>query len=508
VRLISQAEESAIGDMLEHSDPAIQKRGLQRLCSQLQEGRLLVNRALIEPRLMNLRWSADIKVRSWLYNTIARLRTRSFRDYLFHQIVFGETDAENITWAVAAFFSSALPDEVTQLLKQPALAFFDTALELAAQLYYDGPILGKIEQRPFERAVGYDAIFAKWYALLFGYDKVDRRIPEFTFPHVEYIGALTSHHDDDVAEYSIWSLFMSGTADRSAVQLRPAEVGTRNPHIRRWYYRLMAKSAPDVIANSDFFKSRIATERNVIAREGLAAGLGRNYVPELAADMLTWFMLEEDELVRLALAPHFAMYAAADPAYEELVAAVVSRSEDAPDLTSKVLIATAERVRPTTHLTQLLTEREVRMARRSRLVVNIRGAIDMSDNSKTVTNIAHGGNVNVGSINLGALENSSLDVISRIDTAGPQSAELKLALDKLVRELTTATEVSSDDKAVLHAVVRDIAEYQRVPQERGRTLLQKSIATLKGVGTTLPAAAAVAAEIHAVINAIVRLLAP
>jgi hypothetical protein len=270
----------------------------------------------------------------------------------------------------------------------------------------------------------------------------------------------------------------------------------------------MAKSAPDVTANADFFISRIAAERDVIAREGLAAGLGRNYVPALAADMLAWFILEEDELVRLALAPHFAMYAGADPAYEELVAAVVRRSEEAADLPSKVLIATAERVRPTRNITHMLTEREVRIARRGRLVVNIRGAIDMSDNSKSVTNIAHGGNVNVGSINLGELENSSLEVISRIDSAGPQSAELKLTLDRLIRELAAATEMSSDDKAVVHAVVRDIAEYQQSPQEGGRTMLQKAIATLKGVGTTLPAAAAVATELHAVIDVIARLLAP
>jgi hypothetical protein len=455
---------------------------------------------------MNLRWSTDVKVRSWLYNTIARLRTRSFRDYLFHQIAFGETDAENVSWAIAAFFSSAQAEEVTQLLKQPGLEFFDTALELAAQLYYEGPIVSRIEQRPFERAVGYDAIFAKWYALLFGYEKVDRRIPDFTFPHAEYVGALTGHHDDEVAEYSIWSLFMARSTDLSAVRLRPDDVCLRNPHIRRWYYRLAAKFAPDVVSNRDFFRSRIAGERDVIAREGLAAGLGKNYVPSFAEDMLTWFMTEEEELVRLALAPHFATYAAANPAYEELVAAYVAESYNTADLTSKVVIATAERIRPTMQVARLLNERELRESARGRMVVNIQGAIDMSDNRKTVTNIAHGGNVVVGSINLGDLENSSLEAISRIDTAEPQNADVRLILERFARAVTAATEISPDNKAVVHAVVREIAESQHEPQDKRRTLLQKSVATLKGVAASLPAAATIATEIRSVIDAVARLL--
>jgi hypothetical protein len=111
------------------------------------------------------------------------------------------------------------------------LQFFGKALELAAQLYYDGHVVSRIEQRPFERAVGCDSDFAKWYALLFGYDRVDRRITEFTFPHAEYVSALTRHHDDEVAEYSVWSFYMSRATDLSFVDLKRDEACARKTRI-------------------------------------------------------------------------------------------------------------------------------------------------------------------------------------------------------------------------------------------------------------------------------------
>ena len=499
---MSVAQQQAIILMLHDADPAIQKRGLQRLCVLLQKGTRLSMTGSVEASLRPLRWSRDIKVRSWLYNTLARLRSRAFRDYLSYQILLNEEDAENRAWAVAAFFSTATHDEIKALLRRLNDDFYKSPLELAAQLYYDGALRATLVQRPFERSIAYDSMFARWYCVLFGYGRAGRLLDPFSFTHTEYVASLNTHHDDDVAEYSLWSLHMSNAADYRSATIRPDEVMRRGAHVRRWFYRLLTKSPAAVVANSEFLKASMANESDVIAREGLAIGLSSHYLDEFADIMLDWFLSEEDQLVCLALAPHFAAFAGRHPDYEDLVSLRLS-GEAQYGLVDSLIAATTLQERPTKRLTELADAR-LRPKKERPIVFKMKGAIHVSNENKTVTNIAYGGNVTVGTINFGAIEASTLKAIANMPSSDSPEARLRPALEGYAKVVGVDDAIALSDRAVLLQAVRELATlHERQEQERP-TAVKKAVATLKGIATSLPAAGVVLRETHALLAEIAK----
>jgi hypothetical protein len=502
-KILGRLEQTAITSMLEDDNTAIQKRGLQRLSNQLQSGKKIPNPRQIESRLVNLRWSADARVRSWLYNTLARLRTRNFRDYLSYQILFNEDHAENLTWAVAAFFASALPDEIDDLISQPALDFFNSPLELAAQLYYDGEIASRLDKKPFEHEMTYNPIFAKWYALLFGYDRTDKRIKEFKFPHIEMVADLNHHHDDEVVEYSIWALCMSRAGGLKHCALRPEQAIAKNPSVRRWFYRLLAKDDVDVFANLDFLRARIANEKDAFAREGLAIALANQYAPEISDLMLGWFLAEDDRLVRMALAPHFPTFADRNAEYEEYVA--LRLSEGTNSIEDRLISATTAQEKPTQALSRIVAQNEQKRDAQ-KVVIAINGGVHMTNESKTVTNIAHGGNVVFGTINMGTIDSSPLEAIARLNSGSSHDAKLGSALERYAHAIANDTVVAPAEKAALNEAVKDLTKLAEQRPEERHKFGQRAIATIKGIASSMPTAANLLHETNELIEEISQLL--
>jgi hypothetical protein len=421
---------------------------------------------------------------------------------LSHQILLNEEDAENRAWAVAAFFSIATQEEITALLRRLNDDFCNSPLELAGQLYYDGAMRSTLVQRPFERNIAYDSMFARWYCLLFGYGRAQRLLDPSSFTHMQYVASLNTHHDDDVAEYSLWSLHMSNAADYRSATIRPDEVVRRGAHVRRWFYRLLTKSPAAVAANSDFLKARINDESDTVAREGLAIGLASHYLTEFVDIMLDWFLREEDQLVSLALAPHFATFAGQHRDYENLVSLRLS-SEAQYDLVDSLIAATTLQERPTQCLTELADAR-LKPKKEGPIVFNMEGGIHVSNENKTVKNIAYGGNVMVGTINFGAIEASTIDAIANITSSDLPEARLRPALERYA-EVVRADDASTlSDRTVLLQAVRELATLHERPADERPTAVNKAVATLKGIAISLPAAGVLLRETHALLAEIAK----
>jgi hypothetical protein len=421
---------------------------------------------------------------------------------LYYQILQNEEDAENRTWAVAAFFSIATHDEITAMLKRLDDDFCNSPLELAGQLYYDGTLRATLVQRPFERSIAYDSLFARWYCLLFGYGRAGRLLDPFSFTHMQYVASLNTHHDDDVAEYSLWSLHMSNAADYRNATIKPDEVLRRGPHVRRWFYRLLTKSSAAVVANSDFLKARIDSESNAIAREGLAIGLSSHYLDDFADIMLDWFLNEQDQLVSLALAPHFAAFAGRHRDYEDLVSLRLN-DEAQYGLVDSVIATTTLQERPTQRLTELADAR-LRPKKERPIVFKTKGAIHVSNENKTVTNISYGGNVTVGTISFGAIEASTLKSIANIPPSDLPVARLRPTLEHYAEVVGADEAIALSDRTVLLQAVRELATLHEQPAQEQPTAVKKAVAMLKGIAASLPAASVVLQETHALLAEIAR----
>jgi len=276
----------------------------------------------------------------------------------------------------------------------------------------------------------------------------------------------------------------------------------RGAHVRRWFYRLLTKSPTAVLANSDFLKARIDNESDAIAREGLAIGLSSHFLDEFADIMLDWFLSEEDQLVSLALAPHFAAFAGRHSDYEDLVSLRLS-NEAQYDLVDSVIAATTLQERPTQRLTELADTR-LKPKKERPIVFRTKGAIHVSNDNKTVTNIAYGGNVTVGTINFGAIEASTLEAIANIPSSGSPEARLRPTLERYAEVVGADDAIALSDKAVLLQAVRELATLHERPAQEQPTTVNKAVAILKGIATSLPAAGVVLQETHALLAEIAK----
>src|SRR5260221_9222646 len=251
--LMSRDEEQLIRLLLSYDAPAMKKRGLQNLCAALERGRQPLQREPMIAAIGGLKDSEDVKVRRWFYKAVALRRATDLLPQITYQVLFSETDPENVSWAVTALFSIAPPEHAARVVKDRKLRFFETHLELAAQLFTDGEPLVHPDGQLLLFRIENDPLTAKWFTLLFGYGRSDRREALLPYPTREVVSAFGRHHDPEVVEYSTWSLFRAqGTTDRDSA-LSCDDFFDRPSNVRRWHYPLLAKTTSSFRRNLEFF---------------------------------------------------------------------------------------------------------------------------------------------------------------------------------------------------------------------------------------------------------------
>ena len=307
------------------------KNGFQYLCGLLETGSVLSahQRLYLVPVFAKLLHMRSFKTRIWMAKAMGLARLREFCPYLLGLLHSeDEIDDETRSWTLAAYSVLVDRETLVEAISRPEFGPMKTAFALSAQFYQDKDLgLGETQQSVLT-GVENDSLTAKWYTFMYGYGRAAERQLS-AFADREIVGDLTGHEDDSVSEHALWALNRApdGSISNSRVYLETLE--RRPPNVRRWYYRLAAKTNYTAVALRAFLWERTKKEGDNFAREGLATALASHFSSQEIEKMLEWYFSEEDESVRIALMPHFIRNVEQAPSYVAAIADAASQKDSA-----------------------------------------------------------------------------------------------------------------------------------------------------------------------------------
>jgi hypothetical protein len=499
-KLLSPQRETIIRYLLTQESPELQKRGLQQLCAAVEAGRPPYQRREVISQINNLRFSANIKVRRWLYKSIGLLQPSDSKDYLTFQISNGEQDAENLSWATSALFA-VTPEPYARRVVSRTSRFSETHLELSAQLFDRTSYSPASAQQLLLFDLENSELSAKWYCLLFGYERTDGRLPKLRYPSFELVNEFTRHDDSEVSEYAIWALWRNRALRNLKLPFDAAFVLTiSSPGVRRWAYRLLAKTSARFRGNVEVFREAIRIEKDEHAKEGLALALTRQFDPSLSQPLVAWFVEESSLVVRVALLEHFSRFANRCKLYEEILLRIV-RGEDVETRISSTLVIAlasesgAQRVRQAA----VQASREL-FPSKTQMTINYNGDMFMSSEKRTVINRTGQGAISVESINQGQSHAQSARVHAESSEVSPELFKL---LESYLKAVQTSTEVDAITKGVAVSAVADIQNSAQEKEPEVRRLgIQKALMVLQGLAVAVPKATAFIEHTKELVNAI------
>lgn len=489
---LTDEEERLYLSMLCSANPALIKRAMQSICLEIERGRIISRRREIVATLYDLKFSKDTKVRGWLYNLIARLRAHDFRDYLIYQILMNEDDEENRTWAVAALFAIAPADQVRAIVSDDSLRFFGSSLELSSLLYSNVQIKGRKSGRELVSLIENDPIIAKWFALLFGYNRVERPDSLVTFPDVELVRSLNSHHNDEVVEYSFWSLHKNPNTTFLDSALTVDKMLDTAPNSRRWAYRLLTKDRRSFIKNKEIIMSSVENEVDELAREGLAQGIEAHYDAELSKHIVSWFSRETSDIVRMPILRHMLQFQKKNGVYREIISEEEERSGHSRLLHDIIGASTGEK-----------SPKYIRgkfSSHAESLQLNFfvdNGRVEMTNTNNTVNNIASGGS-KIDAVNTIG-DGANIYVRNKGETG---QKDISALAAQLIEHINGCTDIDSDSREIVQQAANDAAGACSSSEEdvAWAKKLKRAIATLSGVASELPNVSESASKIKEFVN--------
>jgi hypothetical protein len=488
VNLISPQRETIIRYLLTQDSPELQKRGLQQLCAAAEAGRHPYQRRAVVNQIANFRFSPHIKVRRWQYKAIGFLQPDDSKEYLTFQIANGEQDPENLSWATSALFAVA-PEPYAREVASRTSRFTETHLELSAQLFDRTSYSPASAQQLMLFDLENSELSAKWYCLLFAYGRTDNRLPKLRYPSLEVVNEFTRHHDPEVSEYAIWGLWRNRAFSNTPLPFKAALALTMSsPGVRRWAYRLLAKTAASFRANVEVFREAIRIEKDEHAREGLALALVKHFDSSLSQHLVAWFVDEPSLVVRVALLEHFSRFAHRCKLYEGILIRIV-RGEDVETQISSTLVVALASESGAKSVRQAVAQasRQLRPPD-TQMVINYNGDIFMSSEKRTVINRTGQGSIRVESINVGQSYAQSARVRSESSELSPELCKL---LESYLKAVQASQEVDAATKEIAVSAVADIqnSAKKQTPETR-RLTIRKAILALEGLATAVPKATA------------------
>ncbi|MFP7675444.1 hypothetical protein ACG74X_19010 [Marivita sp. S0852] len=244
---------------------------------------------------------------------------------VLYRCLGSEANFENRAWLISAVGKLASQSSVRNICEAAGIDYLKE-YELAARLFSDQRFesLGS-KFIDIETDTNHALL---WLSLSEGYEKAPENITHASFENVEVVRQLNAHHDPKVAEYSVWSLWQHPDRTAKDLFIEEQKYSEQPEGVRRWIYRLHAKSPLELLKRTDFLQSFYQdSSRN--AREGLALGLRGVQVWTAQNDMVKWFTNEEDEVISHLLYEHMARNCEGEERFEALV--VSKYKEEASD---------------------------------------------------------------------------------------------------------------------------------------------------------------------------------
>lgn len=300
---------------LHSGDATTRKNALQRLCRLHRLGQRLRTPEGTVLLVIGLLYDPDKKVVRWALNAAAFLVKADRVEAVLNAIDRNRDDPDIVGAGVAALAATNDEDRLRELLEARGLPLQGATLLAAAQKL---PKLGanltanriNIDTAPISEL--------RLASVLVGIEKAPENMFDPNHANSEVIGALNSHPDAIVAQYSIWATMESKQLGLAHVRIPLGDVMAQRDNVRAYIYRLLASDPSAARANLDFI-DEAAADPDPDARASLARGLRDTYFDGLEEVVVSWFLDEEDPKTAGYLLDHMAAQASHVPRYGELV---------------------------------------------------------------------------------------------------------------------------------------------------------------------------------------------
>lgn len=481
------AESAALLRMMLSSDvPATVKSALQRACDLMETGQAFQDTRFLETALHTHLKSTDLKVRRWSYKLAGRLRLRSLLPLLRKAIDNEATvDAENRSWAVAAFIGYASAPEREQLIAYLGSEFHQTALELASRFFSIGeplPYRQTLEMRHLEQ----DRLARQWLSMLAGYAATEPRTIHREFSDLDIVRDAVLDDDAELVEYAIWAENRHPKGSYSRLRAKPEDL-LEHENVRRWLFQLLTKNEKAARQHLDLILDRMdhRHEPSELAREGLALGIGRVSLHKVPRASLDWFENEPSLRVKLALVDHLATRARRGDLLalrqlqeryeslpqEDLLAMKIDAASD-PDW-----LAGIKARRGRSSLGFAGDQLDLFVPKKPTILNQAGGVVNVTNN-KTI--IQSGNNNSIAGVNMGQMTASSLNALAQ--NQDQSIAAAVPVMEQFVRSLAAEPALKGYDKEAGAELVKEIVE---APTKEART---NRLAKLKSFAAGLLAA--------------------
>ena len=271
-----------------------QKRTLQRLCEWYEQGRLLADAMSVRQLIHSLMASEDVLVRRWSMKALALIgHADDFQRIVARLKV--EEDSEAQTWGITALVKNAQGRDLRELRDLADLPD-DAAITLAARLYAPDSWVARNTEQPIISLMNAE-LTLKWATFLIGYDRAPVDLFHPRFSNELFLGELNLHDADDISEYSVWALWERRDFGVGFSRIPLDAVGGRPESVRKWVYRLAAKSPSQAGLDPDAL-SVLRQDGSPRAREGLALGVAELSPLLFARRVLEWVSIEGDPQVQ------------------------------------------------------------------------------------------------------------------------------------------------------------------------------------------------------------------
>jgi hypothetical protein len=248
----------------------------------------------------------------------------------------------------------------------------------------------------------------------------------------ELVKALGGHHDNVVAQYTVWAITENPSLNLIDLGIDIKLVEDQPANVRAWIYRLIAMTAEDAEQNFEYVE---LGSRDPIAeaRSGLALGLGGTYFDGLEALVIDWFINEPDSEVSQHLLDHMIRQSEDCASYSALVLEIYEKEPTGSSLRKRM---------ETTAAGTILYSRLRQIDRSDDLFGGVTNVTNNTFNIK--------GGVQGGAVSLGG---EATNVGSTAIHYNPQTVEaIQSQLSKLEKEL----HASSIEPQLKENILRDV----------------------------------------------------
>lgn len=308
---IPHHEEIYLEHLLGDGDPNSREQGLERLCKNCRAGRQLRRTGRFLTILVGLLHDEAASVRRWALNALALIGTKTQLAAVRDAVSANREDPDVFAAGVSALAAIVDPDEAKAFFAKNDMPLEGGILYAAAQQSDNF----KDELRRVKVDIDYaSASDLRLVGLLIGLGKAPENLFTLDYPNSEVIGALNTHDDRLVAQYSVWATYENPKLGLRDLRIPLKDIEVQRPNVRKYIYRLITAKSSDAKKYYDHLVQG-SQDRQTEVREGLAAGIRDIQFDAMDELVLRWLEVEENDSVRQALLEHMAKNAEALPAY-------------------------------------------------------------------------------------------------------------------------------------------------------------------------------------------------